>query len=313
MDLKQLKCFSVVAEVLHFGRAAHRMNILPTTLSRQIKLLEEDLGMRLLVRSTRHVELTTAGMLLQRDAKTILKLAADTELAIRQLAKANGQILRIGAIDSAAVGLLPELLGEYRSRFPDVETQLTECNSAQQLQMLLTGHLDLAFVRPPVRENSLRYEFLLYETFTVAMPEDHVLATKNEIDIQDLVECPLIVPARRVRPHSYKAIIQTFEAAGEQAKIVIEASERQTIISLVAAGIGIALVPSWVAILHVSGVTLRPLKQKYSVPSLESELGVAWADDLRSVPREAFLHLLRTKFTSPSAGALADPSEAATS
>ena len=114
MDLKQLKCFVAVAEDLHFGHAAQRMNILPSTLGRQIKMLEDDLGTRLLTRSTRHVALTPAGVVLRRDARSILEQVASAELNLRRLSKTKDTALRIGAIDSAAVGLLPALRSEER-------------------------------------------------------------------------------------------------------------------------------------------------------------------------------------------------------
>jgi DNA-binding transcriptional LysR family regulator len=297
MDLKQLKCFVAVAEDLHFGHAAHRMNILPSALGRQIKLLEEDLGTRLLVRSTRHVALTPAGVVLRRDARSILEQVAATQLKVRQLSKAKETALRIGAIDCAAVGLLPTLFGEFKELHPEIETRLVECTSARQLQLLLSGHLDLAFVRPPVRESGLHYEFLMYETLVIAMPSDHALAAKDRIDIHDLAPIPLIVPARQVRPHSYKAIMRAFHAAGEEARIVLEAAEKQTMVSLVAAGIGLALVPNWAVKLQVPGVVYRPLRLESSMEGPESALGFAWLKDVRSRPRQMFVELTRTSFT----------------
>jgi DNA-binding transcriptional LysR family regulator len=296
MDLKQLKCFAAVAEDLHFGHAAQRMNMLPSALGRQIKLLEEDLGTRLLVRSTRHVALTPAGVVLRREARSILEQVAAAELKVRLLSKAKETALRIGAIDSAAVGLLPTLLGEFKELHPEIETRLVECTSAQQLQMLLSGRLDLAFVRPPVRESGLQYEFLMYETLVIALPSDHALAAKDAIDIHDLAPMPLIVPARQVRPHSYKAIMRAFHAAGEEARIVLEAAEKQTMVSLVAAGIGLALVPNWAAKLQVRGVVYRPLRLESSMEGPESALGLAWSEDLRSAPRQMFVDLIHMSF-----------------
>jgi DNA-binding transcriptional LysR family regulator len=297
MDLKQLKCFVAVAEDLHFGHAAHRMNILPSALGRHIKLLEEDLGTRLLARSTRHVALTPAGIVLRRDARSILEQVAETELKVRQLSKVKETALRIGAIDCAAVGLLPTLLCEFKELHSEIETRLVECTSARQLQLLLSGHLDLAFVRPPVRESSLHYEFLMYETLVIAVPSDHVLAAKDQIDIHDLAPLPLIVPARQVRPHSYKAIMRAFHAAGEEAKIVLEAAEKQTMVSLVAAGIGLALVPNWAVKLQVPGVVYRPLRLESSMEGPESALGFAWLKDVRNRPRQMFAELVRANFT----------------
>jgi DNA-binding transcriptional LysR family regulator len=204
--------------------------------------------------------------------------------------------LRIGAIDSAAVGLLPALLGEFKEHHPDVETRLIECTSARQLQLLLAGRLDLGFVRPPVRESGLRYEFLLYETPVVAMPAGHALAAKDWIDIHELAPMNLIVPARQVRPHSYKAVMRAFADAGEEVKIVLEAAERQTMISLVAAGIGLAIVPNWVAKLQVPGVVYRPLRLECSTEGPESALGIAWCEEISSASRELFIDLIHSDF-----------------
>jgi DNA-binding transcriptional LysR family regulator len=294
MDVKQLKCFASVAEELHFGHAAQRMNMLPSAFGRQIKLLEEKLGARLLVRSTRHVALTPAGALLRHDAKSILENLAATELRVRKLAERKTSALRIGAIDSAAVGLLPELLSDLRARHPEIETQLIECTSARQLQHLSAGRLDLGFVRPPVQASGLRYEFLLYETLMVALPAGHALAARSWIDIHKLAPMNLIVPARQVRPHSYKAVMRAFSLAGEEARVVIEAAERQTMISLVAGGMGLAIVPSWAAKLRVPGVVYRPLRVERCPDFPESALGIAWCEDVPSAPRDLFLTLLRS-------------------
>ncbi|HEY1941373.1 MAG TPA: LysR family transcriptional regulator [Roseiarcus sp.] len=300
MDVKQLKCFAAVAEELHFGHAAQRMNMLPSALGRQIKLLEEELDTRLLVRSTRHVALTPAGAVLRHDAKSILAQLAAAELNVRRLSRSKGSALRIGAIDSAAVGLLPALLCEFKEHHPDIETRLIECTSARQLQHLLAGRLDLGFVRPPVGERGLKYEFLLYETLVVAMPGDHALAAKSWIDIHELAPMQLIVPARQVRPHSYKAVMRAFAAAGEEAKIVLEAAERQTMISLVAAGIGLAIVPSWAEKLRVPGVVYRPLRVEAPADCPESALGIAWCEELPSASRELFIDLVRSHFAKKS-------------
>lgn len=294
MDVKQLKCFAAVAEELHFGHAAQRMNMLPSTLGRQIKLLEDDVGTRLLVRSTRHVALTPAGAVLRQDAKMILEQLATAERNVRRLSKIKGSALRIGAIDSAAVGLLPELLCKFKEHHPDIETRLTECSSARQLQHLSAGRLDLGFVRPPVADRGLQYEFLLYETLVVAMPTNHALAAKQWIDVRELAPIHLIVPARQVRPHSYRAVMHAFATAGEEAKIVLEAAERQTMISLVAAGIGLAIVPSWAEKLCVPGVVYRPLRVGASADCPESALGIVWCEDLPGASRELFVDLVRS-------------------
>jgi DNA-binding transcriptional LysR family regulator len=141
----------------------------------------------------------------------------------------------------------------------------------------------------------------MYETLVIAVPSDHALAAKDRIDIHDLASIPLIVPARQVRPHSYKAIMRAFHAAGEEARIVLEAAEKQTMVSLVAAGIGLALVPNWAVKLQVPGVVYRPLWLESSMEGPESALGFAWLKDVRSRSRQMFVELLRRNFSKESA------------
>ena len=294
MDLKQLKCFAAVAEDLHFGQAARRLNMLPSALSRQIRLLEEDLGVRLLVRSTRHVRLTEAGTVLFEEARAILQRVAEAGQAVREAARSEPRILRIGAIDSAAAGYLPDFLYAFRDAHPEIGTELVESSSAQQLQLLLSGRLDIGFVRPPVQIPGLFFEHLIDETLMVALPRGHPLAARARIDIHELTAVPLILPPKRVRPHSFRLIMHMFEAAGTQPRVVQEASEKQTIVSLVAAGIGVALVPEWAAKLQLPGVVFRPIAgEAVKPPPIEAALGMAWPTDQRCPPRDRFLEIVR--------------------
>jgi DNA-binding transcriptional LysR family regulator len=294
VDLKGLKCFVAVAEQLHFGEAARRLNMLPSALSRQVRLLEEDLGVRLLVRSTRNVRLTEAGIVLFEEAQTILQRVAEAGQAVREAARGESRVLRIGAIDSAAAGYLPHFLSAFRHAYPEVGTELVESSSARQLQFLLSGRLDIGFVRPPVRIPGLLFEHLLDETLMVALPTDHPLAARSQIDIRELAAAPLILPPRRVRPHSFRFIMHMFDAAGTQPQVVQEASEKQTIVSLVAAGIGLALVPEWAAKLQVPGVVFRPIEAASPLaPPIEAALGAAWPTNQSCPPRDRFLKIVR--------------------
>jgi DNA-binding transcriptional LysR family regulator len=164
-------------------------------------------------------------------------------------------VIRVGAIDSAAAGLLPRLLHDFRKRRPDVTVQLAEDKSVRLLPRLLSGRLDLAFVRPPERpDKRLEFLFLLHETAVVAVAERHPLASRKRVTIADLENQPLIVPERRSRPHSHDLTMKLFAEAGCEARVAQIADEKQTIVNLVSAGLGVAIVPRWTSRMATRGV-----------------------------------------------------------
>src|SRR5260221_625863 len=201
MDLHQLRCFVAAAEDLHFGRAAQRLGMLPSALGRHIRLLEADLGTRLMTRTTRNVALTEDGAILLDEARTLLAQADGLAARLRARGRSQAATLRVGAIDSAAAGLVPLLLHDFRKRRPDVAVQLLEDKTIRLLPRLLSGRLDLAFVRPPEHPDSrLELFFLFHETAVVAVPAQHPLAGRERGSIGDLAPQPLIVPQPRARP-----------------------------------------------------------------------------------------------------------------
>src|SRR6476619_1391452 len=149
MDLEQLRCFVVAAEELHFGRAAQKLGILPSALGRHIKLLEEELATKLIDRTTRSVTLTGDGAQLLDHARAVLADVASIESRFRASGRKQSVTLRLGAIDSAAVGLVPRLLHDFRTQRPDVEVRLFEDKTIRLLPQLITGWIDLALIRPP--------------------------------------------------------------------------------------------------------------------------------------------------------------------
>jgi len=244
MDLHQLRCFVAAAEELHFGRAAQRLDMLPSALGRFIRLLEEDLGTRLMTRTTRSVALTDDGAVLVKEARALLAQADALAAKFRMRGRNQAATIRVGAIDSAAAGLLPMLLQDFRKRRPDVTVQLVEDKTIRLLPRLLSGRLDVAFVRPPESpDKRLEFMFLLHETAVVAVSDQHPLASKKRVAIADLAGQPLIVPERRSRPHSHDLTMKLFADAGLEARIVQIADEKQTIVNLVAARLGVAIVP----------------------------------------------------------------------
>lgn len=293
MELKQLRCFLAVAEELNFGRAAHRLNMLPTALGRQVRLLEEELGAPLFERTTRQVAATSAGLALLPEARGILERAAAAVQKVRALAPVADNALRIGAIDSAAAGLLPDLLYAFRRLQPSVVTRLVEARSVQILPLLLAGKLELGFIRPPQPQEGLRFEWLLQEKPVVALPSRHPLARHRRLRLADLAGLPLVLPPRATRPHSHGVVTRLFALLGEAPLVAQEAEEKQTMIGLVAAGIGLALLPEWAARMRVPGAVYRPLDLPDGTRLPEWSLGAAWMENRPSAARDQFLEILR--------------------
>jgi len=293
MDLHQLRCFVAAAEELHFGRAAQRLGMLPSALGRHIRLLEEDLGTRLMARTTRNAALTEEGAILLDEARTLLAQADDLAARFRTRGRSQAATLRVGAIDSAAAGLVPLLLHDFRQRRPDVAVQLLEEKTIRLLPRLLSGRLDLASARPPENpDKRLEFLFLFHETVVVAVPTSHRLVDRDHLSIHDLVDEPLIVPERRSRPHSHDLTVKLFAEAGHHARIAQVAEEKQTIINLVAAGLGVAIVPRWTSRMATPGVRYIPLEGATGSMN-KLPLAAAWIHSSRDAVRDEMLTTLR--------------------
>ncbi|MFS2011954.1 LysR family transcriptional regulator [Azospirillum sp. CT11-132] len=299
MDLHQLRCFVAVAEELHFGRAAQRIGMLPSALGRHVRMLEDDLGTRLLTRTTRIVALTSDGACLLDEARALLLQADDLATRFRSRGRTQAATLRVGAIDSAAAGLLPMLLHDFREQHPQVTVQLVEDKTIRLLPRLLSGRLDLAFVRPPESpDKSLEFLFLFHETVVVAVPASHPLAGRDRVRIEDLADEPVIVPERRSRPHSHDLTIKLFAEAGLQARIAQIAEEKQTIVNLVKAGLGVAIVPRWTSSMVTASVRFIPLETHAARGLDKLPLAAAWVHDSRDEVRDSMLTTLRERLAS---------------
>lgn len=296
MELRQLRCFIAVAEELHFGRAARRLDMLPSALGRQVRLLEEALGTPLLLRTTRNVTLTQDGMAFFEDARSLLAKADEVGRQFRERGRRRSPVLRVGAIDTAAAGLVPELLHDFRKYRPDVTVQLIEDKTIRLLPRLLSDRLDLAFVRPPENIDSrIEFQMLFHETPVVAVPSRHKLASRSRLFIETLVNQPLIVPDRSSRPHSHDLTIKLFKQAGLRPTISQVAEEKQTIVNLVAAKVGLAIVPRWTSRLKVAGVRFVPIVVKAAERLQILPLAAAWLRNAHDPLREEMLAVLRLR------------------
>lgn len=293
MELNQLRCFIAVADALHFGHAAQQLDMLPSALGRHIKLLEEDLGTRLLSRSTRNVSLTPHGAMFLDEVRDIVARADQLQARFKQLARQNAGRLRIGAIDSAVVSLVPHILHAFRACWPEVEIQILEDKSSKLLPKLKSGRLDLIFIRPMENmDDALENQFLFYEDVVLAISDKHRLAQCKEIHVDDLMNVPLIVPERRVRPHSYDLTMSLFDSVSFKPQLVKIADEKQTIINMVAAELGAAIMPKWVARMLALNVKFIPLAPEYQNIRMKLPMSAVWVKNSRDETRDNMMKVV---------------------
>lgn len=289
MELRHLRYYVAVAEELHFHRAADRLHISQPPLSQQIRALERELGVVLLERNRRSVAMTAAGTAFLRDAREILAAVDAATETVRSVARGEAGRLAVGFVGSAMHGALPGVLRAHRRAYAQVQLVLTELPTAGQLEALMSGRIDVGVIRPPVREPGLAFETIHTEPFVVALPEDHALAARDEVALAELVAEPFVLLARREAPGLYESLGQAMADAGGMPGAVQEAREMQTVVGLVAAGLGVSLVPASVGADEHRGVAYRPIAG--TAPTVE--LALAWRRDDRSPVLEAFLATAR--------------------
>ena len=270
MELRHLRYFLAVAEELHFGRAAARVHIAQPPLSKQIQQLEQEMGVQLFKRSKRSVELTEAGKNFQREALGIL---TSLEIAIKKARLAgweNSCWLSVGFIASSAYDVLPIILKEFKKRHPEIKLVLQEIQSSEQNQALREGRIHVSFARFPKTESGLVFETIYSEQLVVALPQSHRLNKKKSLKLSDLANEPFILQPPLPSPHA-KNTMQIFANAGITPQIVQAVEETHTALGLVAAGIGITLLPSSWQKLQIRGIEYRNLINP--TPILETKMG----------------------------------------
>ncbi|RYL95713.1 LysR family transcriptional regulator [Sporolactobacillus sp. THM7-4] len=244
MELRHLTYFVTVAEELHFGRAAARLQMTQPPLSKQIQQLEEEMGVKLFRRTKRHVELTTAGEFFLPEARQVL---AQMQQALDTAQKAQrGEFGRlvIGFVGSATYDILPEIIREYRRQFPDVSVILHELSTPDQVDALLDGRIDMGLLHPPISSSLIATEPVQTGVCALSFPKNHPLAGKDKLTIEDLRDVPFIVVSREIWPGLYDEFLSLFQDAGFTPRIVQEATEYQMVVGLVSAGIGVGVVPA---------------------------------------------------------------------
>jgi DNA-binding transcriptional LysR family regulator len=289
MELRQLRCFIAVAEELHFGHAAQRLHLAQPALSRQIQNFEHELGIQLLFRTRRRVELTAAGAIMLEQARSLLRHAEQAVRAARLAAQGRTGWLAVGFVGSATYDVLPASLKLFRQRSPGVEVTLSEMTTAEQVQALHEKRIHIGFLRPPVRAGGLVLETIIREPVMVALPRGHRLARRTSISLRALAGEEFILYPREPRPSWIDYVTGLCREAGFEPHIAQETMEIQTSLSLVAGGVGVTVVPGAVSKMPRRGVVCRRLSR----PSPNTELLAAYRQDERSPVLRDFLNVAR--------------------
>jgi DNA-binding transcriptional LysR family regulator len=293
MELRQLRYFVAVAEELHFGKAALRLHMTQPPLSQTIQALEEELGAALFERNRRGVTLTPAGTALLPEARRLLAQAQELPQLVQRAAGGEAGRLTLAFVSSADYSVLPPFLRAYRAAYPQVQITLQEATSDLQLDDLLHNRIDAGLLIPPLPDKTreqLEYLPVLNEPLLLAIPAGLPGVRKQgKLALSALPALPLIIFPRAISPALHDAILSVFREAGITPQIGQEAIQMQTIVSLVSAGIGMALVPQSVSNLMRTGVEYRALS--HVTPLVET--GLAWRRDNNSPVLHGFLELLR--------------------
>lgn len=289
-DFNQLRCFVAVAEELHFHRAAARLNMTQPPLSRRIQALEHRLGTVLLWRDSRAVRLTPAGHAFLEDARRLLRLAEGAALQARRVGRGQSGAVTIGFTAASSYGVLPRLVGLIRRQLPEIALTLREAVSLEQMKALQAGQFDLALLRPTGRAAGVVSTRVQRETLLVALPRGHALAARPAIALAALEDEPLITYPPVEGRYLHDLITGLFRLAGIVPERVQHISQTHSILALVGAGLGVALVPRAAERLQPAEVALRPLE----LPILPAaELLLAWRAEMENPACATVLATLR--------------------
>jgi DNA-binding transcriptional LysR family regulator len=289
MELRHLRYFVTLAEELHFGRAAERLHMAQPPLSQQIRQMEAELGFQLFHRTKRTVQLTEAGQVFLEESLRILRQLEQAMQRGRQISRGEMGQLAIAFVASAAYNVLPEVLRTFRAAVPGVTLQLQELTTEQQLQWLGEGRIDVGFLRPPVLDDTFSSEIIFEEPLMVTLPVTHRLALSEKVSLRELVREPFILFPRSQAPGLYDQIISLCQQADFSPIVAQEAIQMQTIVSLVAAEMGIAIVPASLQNLQRTGVVYK------AVEELTPKVAIAmmWRSRDTSPATQKFLEVAR--------------------
>jgi len=272
-ELAQLRCFTTVATELNFRRAAERLNMTQPPLSRQIQLLEHSLGVELFTRSTRSVALTAAGRAFFIEAQNLLERAHQAAASARRFAAGDIGSVSISFVGSAVYEFLPRVIAEARLNQPQVKISLSEMNTHQQHEALRTRRIDLGIVRQPLLQAGYENECLVREPFVLAIPRQHPLVAVGQVGVRDLDGAPFLMYSHAAYPPFNELLTGMFRSAGVAPEYVQWLGSSLTILALVNAGMGLALVPRCATNVVFKDVCFREIDLGEGI---QSELHLTW-------------------------------------
>jgi DNA-binding transcriptional LysR family regulator len=259
LELRHFRYFAAVAEELHFGRAAVRLAVSQPALSVQIRQLEDTIGVTLFERQSRHVALTDAGRVLHDATRRLLR-DVDTAIGTTQLAhRGETGVLRVGFSATLMLGTLAHVVRTYRLRHPGVRLDLRELATAEQVEGLLRGDLDVGFMRGIERDPRLHVESFAREPLVIALNRDHRYAAAKRVSLKALASEPWVLFPRTIAPQLYDQVMGLCRRAGFVPNVVQESREVYTTVGLVGAGIGVTVVPEPVQRMSWNGVAYKPI------------------------------------------------------
>lgn len=272
IELRHLRYFVRVAGELHFGRAAERLGISQAPLSQQIRQLEYLIGVRLFDRTTRSVSLTAAGKTFLAYAQAALASVNDGLMEVQNAVGKNTGRLIIGVMYLSGHQYLPEAVRQFLHRYPDVSIDIRIMTTEEQIQAMADDKIHVGFLRPPRNPGGLSFVKLASEGFVAVLACDNPLARKASLSLTDLRDQPFLVYTSVVGVSFQNVVFRHCRQAGFNPKIVQEVSHAIAIVAMVAAGVGVGVIPEWVSQLPYSGVVYRPLPELPRVV----DLAIAW-------------------------------------
>ena len=292
MELRHLRYFITVAEELNFSKAALKLYTAQPSLSQQIKDLEEDVGVKLLNRTKRKVELTEEGAVFLEQARLTLAQADKAIAMARQVSQAKQQMLRIGFVPVAEMKIFPYVLPNLRVQNPDLKIELLSLNNTEQMKLLKKGELDLTFTRHNFNSDEIESQFVIREPLIFILPKDHPLAKYDRIPVKALNGIDFIIPSAEQSLTLHNAIIDFAKANNIEFNIVQKADNILFNINSIGIGLGCTILPGYIAPLTMNNTVIRPLDVE--LPYLD--LYVSYRKDGNSVAVKKFLELLTRVF-----------------
>ncbi len=290
MELRHLRYFVAVAEALSFTKAADKLRLAQPSLTRQVRNLEDEIGVRLLDRANNRVVLTEEGRLFLFESKRLLATSVEMVAGVQRMKSGESSQLNIGYIANIHYGLLPATLGAFRKLCPRVALNLFDLTCAEQFRALENCKIDLGFIglRPALSHRDLLAEGVAHDTMLVALAAGHPLAKRAKIKLAELAAQFFISMSAKTHPGAREWLLETCESAGFAGKILQEADVEPTAIRFVADGLGVALMPEQVTGLPHEGVVFRPLS-----PPLRRESTIAWRGDNPSKPLQDYIQIVK--------------------